>query len=42
MFVISFLVQCNPPLVGKDPLFADLGMLYAQIRLSIKIEVQSC
>jgi hypothetical protein len=41
VFVISFLVQCNPPLVGKDPLFADLPMRNAQIRLTIKIEVQS-
>jgi len=41
MFVISFLVQCNPPLVGKGPLFADFGMLYARIRLSIRIEVES-
>ncbi len=40
-FVISFLVQCNPPLVGEDPLFADLPMRDAQIRLTIRIEVQS-
>jgi hypothetical protein len=39
MFVILFLVQCNPPLVGKHPLFADFRLHYTQIPLSIKVEV---
>jgi hypothetical protein len=41
VFVIWFFVQCNPSLVGKDPLFADLPVRDAPIRLTIKIEVQS-
>jgi hypothetical protein len=41
VYVISFLGQCTPPLVGKHPLFADFGMRYQEIRFRIKIEVQS-
>jgi hypothetical protein len=39
MFVISFLVQCNLPFVGKHPQLADLRVLQAEIRFRIKIEV---
>jgi hypothetical protein len=40
MFVISFLVQCNPPLVGAQPPFADFHMPHSGIRFRIKIEVR--
>jgi len=31
-------VQCNPPLVGKHPPFADFRMQTPPIRLTIEIE----
>jgi len=40
MFVISFLVQCNPSFVGNHPPFADFDVPRAANHLTIKIEVQ--